>query len=156
VLSALALALACDPPAPPAEKPSPKGPVLDDRSLTSLMRDPPGKTRVVNFWATWCQPCVTEIPMFGRVASNHPGIDVVLVNVDLPARRPAALAFAEKHGAAPARVLLFSSPDPAGALPRLFPGFPDLLPVTWLIAADGTVRKRWAGAISEEELVSNL
>ncbi len=133
-----------------------KSQVLHDAELTALVREAPGKPRVVNFWATWCQPCVAEIPALGRFAAAHPEIDVVLVNVDLPAKRPIALAFAEKHGAAPARVLVFSSPDPAGALPRLFPGFPNLLPVTWLIAPEGGVKHRWSGSVTIAELESKL
>ena len=130
--------------------------VLDEARLTQLMFEASGKLRVVNFWATWCQPCAVEMPEFGKFAATHPEVDVVFVNVDLPARRPTALSFAERHGAAPGRVLVFSSPDPGSALPRLFPGFPDLLPVTWLIGPDGTARRKWAGLVKTGELESWL
>lgn len=44
----------------------------------------PGKPRVVHFWATWCEPCLVELPQqlaLGREASAQ-GIDVVFVNLD--------------------------------------------------------------------------
>jgi thiol-disulfide isomerase/thioredoxin len=153
---ALLVLAGCGTPPPPPAAPAPVNPVLDDAKLVALVREPPGKTRIVNFWATWCEPCVAELPEFGKLAAAHPEVDVVLLNVDRPARRPGVLTFAERHGAAPARVLVFSSPDPGAALPRLIPGFPDMLPVTWLIAPEGKVLHRWAGAVQMSELEASL
>lgn len=39
-----------------------------------------GKIVVVNFWATWCTPCVEEIPYFNELAQNHPELTVVAVH----------------------------------------------------------------------------
>lgn len=37
---------------------------------------------VVNFWATWCKPCVQELPAFDSLAATHPEIKVLLVCLD--------------------------------------------------------------------------
>ncbi len=43
---------------------------------------------VVNFWATWCAPCVAELPYFERLKTEHPGqpLKVVLVSLDFESK----------------------------------------------------------------------
>ncbi|MFT3752561.1 MAG: TlpA disulfide reductase family protein [Paludibacter sp.] len=49
----------------------------------------PGKSLVVNFWATWCAPCRREIPLLNQLATEHAadGVQVVGIAVDFPRRR---------------------------------------------------------------------
>lgn len=69
---------------------------IADRSgdLKSL-RDWPGKSLVVNFWATWCAPCRREIPLLEKLQRDHAadGIQVIGIAVDF---RDAVLAYADK------------------------------------------------------------
>lgn len=41
-----------------------------------------GKVTVINFWATWCTPCVGEIPYFNRLANDNRDITVIAINAD--------------------------------------------------------------------------
>jgi len=47
------------------------------------IKSPPGKVRVVNFWAAWCAPCREELPALQKYADSVKGqpVEVVLVNV---------------------------------------------------------------------------
>ena len=44
----------------------------------------PGRVTVVDFWATWCGPCVRSMPDLDRFARAHPEVDVLTINLDDP------------------------------------------------------------------------
>jgi len=56
-----------------------------------------GRPRVINFWATWCEPCRREIPLLQslREARKADGLEVIGIAID---NRPDVLAYAEKVG----------------------------------------------------------
>ncbi|NCG03871.1 MAG: redoxin domain-containing protein [Bacteroidetes bacterium] len=55
------------------------------------------KTYVVNFWATWCAPCVKELPYFEAINQNE-NVDVLLVSLDFPKHKESRLLpFIKKH-----------------------------------------------------------
>lgn len=78
------------PAAPPIDLYTPGG---DPFTLASLL----GKVVLVNFWATWCEPCVTEMPSLQRVRDKlAPGFEVLGVNYqEGPAR---IQAFIDRSG----------------------------------------------------------
>lgn len=51
-----------------------------DEPSTFNLYEQRGKITVVNFWATWCTPCVKELPYFNELAENHPEITVVAIH----------------------------------------------------------------------------
>jgi thiol-disulfide isomerase/thioredoxin len=54
---------------------------LDD--LQKILAAKGDKIIVVNFWATWCAPCVKELPLFEKISTTAPGVEVTLVSMDL-------------------------------------------------------------------------
>ena len=63
---------------------------LPDFSLASLageqqsIRSWPGKPLLINFWATWCAPCLREIPMLKELQAARPDLQVVGIAIDKP------------------------------------------------------------------------
>jgi len=57
--------------------------VISLDELTTLMQKPGPDIRVINFWATWCAPCIKELPQFERARVEHPEVDILLVSLDL-------------------------------------------------------------------------
>jgi peroxiredoxin len=57
-----------------------------------------GKVVLVDFWATWCEPCKKELPLLGKLAARlRPrGVEIVTVNID--DRTENAQAFVRAHG----------------------------------------------------------
>ena len=56
--------------------------------LEKILRNPDNKLHVLNFWATWCAPCVSEIPAFEKTAKNYDPAKVrfILVSLDFPSQ----------------------------------------------------------------------
>jgi peroxiredoxin len=96
------------------------------------------RTVLVNFWATWCEPCREELPTLERLARERAGVlEVLAVNLDAvgPGR---VRAFVRELGLT-FRVLL----DPRQAVPRLYRVRG--LPSSVLVDRDGRVRHREIG-----------
>lgn len=50
--------------------------------LQSLIKEKDHQLHIINFWATWCRPCVKELPQFTELAKSHPEISISLVSLD--------------------------------------------------------------------------
>jgi len=61
-------------------------PVYDFEGLEPLLHLDDGVTYIVNFWATWCAPCVKEMPYFEQISSEYgtDEVQVILVSLDMP------------------------------------------------------------------------
>jgi cytochrome c biogenesis protein CcmG/thiol:disulfide interchange protein DsbE len=57
-----------------------------------------GRPVVVNFWATWCEPCVREFPLLARAAAGHRAARLAVVGVLFQDQPDAARAFVRRHG----------------------------------------------------------
>ena len=56
--------------------------VIKYDGLDVLMKKKEGPIQVLNFWATWCGPCVKELPIFEQVNANDASVKVTLINLD--------------------------------------------------------------------------
>ena len=71
-----------------------KDPAGKELNLASLK----GKPLLINLWATWCAPCVAELPQLNKLAADNPGIRVLTVNQDMDKLEKVAPFLAEKGG----------------------------------------------------------
>ena len=64
-------------------------PTLDYKGLKPILNKEDEKTYVVNFWATWCLPCVKELPYFEylRQEYKNKNVEVILVSLDFPKQK---------------------------------------------------------------------
>jgi peroxiredoxin len=107
-----------------------------------------GRPLVVNFWATWCPPCVEEMPDLQRVrdAYRDRGVEVIGIGIDNAAK---IAAFRDKHGLTlPLLVAGVGGSD----LNRALGNSGSALPFTLLIGADGRIRERHLGQVKPEQL----
>ena len=153
-------------PATPATAPSPAALVGQRRPDFSLAdaagrpvtaADFAGQVLLLNFWATWCAPCVEEMPMLSALQRERAGqgLQVLGISVDDPGR---ARAFAQGLDLA-YPVLFGAGPSGAGAamlVGRRYGNASGMLPFSVLIDAGGIVRWTHLGAVSREHLEAQL
>ena len=97
-----------------------------------------GKVVLVDFWASWCGPCLRSFPWMNELQQRHAGEGLVIVAVNLDQDRALADAFLKKL---PARFRV--EYDPAGQVATRF-GV-QAMPTSFLIDRRGQVRARHAG-----------
>lgn len=110
----------------------------DAAAAGSALRDHRGRVVLVHFWATWCPPCVEELPalLAAARAFDHQGLTLLAVSVDDD--WPELEAFFE--GEVPPEVYRAVAPDAH----RVFGVH--TLPDTYLVDRDGQLRLRYGGA----------
>jgi thiol-disulfide isomerase/thioredoxin len=105
-----------------------------------------GKVVVVNFWATWCVPCIGEIPGFNKLNQQLGGKGVVVLGVSMDEEGAERVRpFLKKH---PMEYLVALGSE---AVSKQY-GLAELLPVTIVFDRSGKQVKRFEGFTSEDAL----
>ena len=97
------------------------------------LKDFRGKPVILNFWATWCAPCVKELPSLAKLKELRPDIHVLAVSQDLQKDAAELSAFLKRHKAES----LESYQDKGKGLKRAFPV--NGLPSTYILSSDGKI-----------------
>jgi peroxiredoxin len=122
--------------------------LADTNALAALRRNDSGKSRLVNFWATWCAPCVAEFDEF--VAINrmyrHRDFEMVLVSMNQPDEEKQVLEFLKKQQASN-KNLIFGSADRTPLINAFDPEWQGEVPLTVLLNPEGQVLYRESGSI---------
>lgn len=108
------------------------------------------QTVVLNFWATWCQPCVEEIPLFIKLQQQHPEINVVGISMDESNQLSAVETFAQKHGMN-YHVALRDGDDFEKMVNSIDPQWIGALPATFVFK-NGTRVYSKTGLVNQKEL----
>jgi peroxiredoxin len=124
----------------------------DMNGATVSAADFDGKIMLLNFWATWCKPCIEEMPMLTRLQHNYAGRGVQVVGIALDDARKAR-EFASGLGIN--YPILVGSTDTVLA-GRRYGNRSGMLPYSVLVDADGIVRWAYLGALDKEELEAQI
>ncbi len=125
-------------------------PILNGNGAELHLASLRGKVVMVNFWASWCEPCQQEAPALQRVWAKWQSKGVVLLGVDGPESESDALNFVHQHGITYQNVR--DTIDGATAISYGATANPE----TFFINQDGVVVARWIGPIDEQRVQTEL
>jgi thiol-disulfide isomerase/thioredoxin len=114
---------------------------------TLRLADLRGKTVILAFWATWCEPCRADMPLLEQFGRDH-AERVVVVGMNVREPESVTRPFIESLG------ITFPVGNAPEAMLREYQVIS--LPLTFIIAPDGRLIKRFYGALSAERLLSAL
>ena len=138
LLLPLAVLPACNRGAHPAQtgKPAPDFTVSDGSSTVHLASYR-GQVVLVNFWATWCGPCILEMPSLLQLHHQLPSVAILAISID---EDPDAYStfIARRH------VDLITVRDPEQKAAKLF--HTDMWPETYVVDRQGVIRRKFVGA----------
>lgn len=149
----LILLAACSRSTSPGDPPPPAQIIgLDEAGFARLRAQHRGRVLLVNFWATWCEPCREEFPTLVRLdrAYRARGLTLIAISMDEPESVPSIQQFLKSQGAQFGSyrhnfrdfVILVNSIDP-----RWGGG----IPATFLYNREGKLVRSWEGEASFEE-----
>ncbi|HEY7208658.1 MAG TPA: redoxin family protein [Bryobacteraceae bacterium] len=116
--------------------------------LKKLRSNPTGKVLLVNFWATWCGPCIHEFPDLETTYRMYRlrDFDLVMVAANLPDEREGVMKMLERQHAS-GRNLLFGSTDTYALQAAFDPAWDSGVPYTMLLSPEGKVLYQKSGEL---------
>lgn len=133
-----------------------KFPVYDFDGFEPLLHKDDTNTYILNFWATWCKPCIEELPYFEKVnaAYKNQNVKVVLVSLDMPGMWKSRLEpFVEKKGLK-SEIVILDDPKQNDWIPKVAEEWGGSIPAT-LIYNSGK-RSFYERGFTYEELQEEL
>jgi thiol-disulfide isomerase/thioredoxin len=123
--------------------------------LEKLIKAPSEKIQVINFWATWCGPCVKEMPLIEKVGQERTDIRITLVSMDLELdENPDKVFKFVERKQLKSDVIILDAPDPNSWIDKIEKEWNGSLPATIVINTK-TGKRVFAGKeLKEGELES--
>jgi len=122
---------------------------VSDGTSTVHLASYRGQVVLLNFWASWCMPCVEELPSLLELHHEQP--DLVILAVSIDDDRAAYSTFIVRH-----HVDLITAFDPTESAAKLY--HTDMWPETYVIDRQGIIRRKFVGPQewTSPEIVSYL
>jgi peroxiredoxin len=131
--------------------------IIDESGIKDLLKNNTDKLRLINVWATWCGPCVTEFPDFITINRMYRGRDFEFISVsaDEPTQKEKALKFLKGQQASN-KNYLFSIDDKYKLIEAIDPKWRGALPYTILVEPGGKIVYGKEGRIDVAEMKKKI
>jgi thiol-disulfide isomerase/thioredoxin len=112
--------------------------IYDFEGLKPLLTKNDGKVYVVNFWATWCAPCVKELPYFEKLRENYKDndVEVLLVSLDFPHQFKSKLKPFIKERNLKSKIVVLDDVDSNSWIPKINKDWSGSIPATMIYNND--------------------
>ena len=106
--------------------------------LEPLFQQKTDSTYVINFWATWCKPCVEELPYFEQLYDNLSSekVRIILVSMDFPNKFETKLLPFVQERQLKSDVVAFADPDQNTWIPKIDEEWGGAIPITIVYNAE--------------------
>jgi thiol-disulfide isomerase/thioredoxin len=130
--------------------------VVDYEGLKPYLNKQNDTTYIINFWATWCGPCVKELPYFEKITENYKDqkLKVILVSLDFPKSYQKSLVPFVKRKALKSEVILLNDPDSNNWISKIDKNWSGAIPAT--IIYNKNSRSFYEKSFTYEELEAAL
>lgn len=130
--------------------------IYDYDGLEPLINKNDDKIHVVNFWATWCAPCVKELPYFEKLNEEYSdkNVEMLLVSLDFPRQYDKKLKPFLKKNQLKSKVVCLDDVDQNRWIPAIDSSWSGAIPAT--IIYKGDKRKFFEQSFTYEELENEL
>ncbi|WP_264537389.1 TlpA family protein disulfide reductase [Flavobacterium sp. N1736] len=128
--------------------------LLNIDQLQERIKNGKDSTYVVNFWATWCAPCIKELPHFEKLGSEYKSekLAVLLVSVDFKSKLTSAVVPFVKRKGLRNQVFMLNESNPQEYIDRIDPSWSGSIPATLFIKNDK--RKFIESELTYEQLLT--
>ncbi len=113
--------------------------VYDFENFKPFLNQENDQIHVINFWATWCVPCVAELPYFEQLGEEYPEINVLLVSLDFPKKIKENLIPFIQENKLKSEVVLLDEPDGNKWIPQIDSTWSGAIPATIIYKNDISV-----------------
>jgi len=135
-----------------AQQAAPSLKLHDLKGAPHSLEDYRGKPVLLNFWATWCVPCASEMPLLNEMQKQYQGkVLFIAASIDDEDMKPQIEAFIKKHQGDALTVMMGATLDSLDDF-----GVNQGMPGTVFIDADGKIVDRITGALKRPDLEQRL
>ncbi|MRG47040.1 redoxin domain-containing protein [Chitinophaga sp. SYP-B3965] len=123
--------------------------------LEQLMQHPDSAI-VINLWATWCGPCVKEMPYFVKQAQKFPQVKFIFLSLDMKDAYPEQITKFIRKRKIRSAVVWLDEPNANKYANKIDPRWEGSIPATIFINSKKGYRKFVEGMMTEKELIEEL
>ena len=110
--------------------------IYDYAGFEPFLNKKDNKVYIINFWATWCAPCVKELPYFEKLKTEYKNIEVILVSLDFPHLYEKKLKPFIKEKKLTSKVIVLDDVDMNSWIPKVNKNWSGSIPATVIYKND--------------------
>jgi thiol-disulfide isomerase/thioredoxin len=132
--------------------------VIKFEDLQKIMNLPNDTTLVIHFWATWCKPCVEELPIFEKISQDYlqKKVKVLFISMDFPKDAPIKVPSFLKSNNINSNILLLDEPDYNSWIDVIDKDWSGTIPATLILNTNMRKRKFFEGPVKSMSFLEDL
>lgn len=110
--------------------------VIKVPEMVKLTKAEGDQVKVINYWATWCKPCIKELPYFVQAAKQYPNVEFIFISLDFADQTKRVNTFAQKKKLTVGDLYLIDDLDYNSWIDKISPEWSGAIPATLIVNGD--------------------